>query len=367
VLAPSRRSAPLAVLGTWVAVAVVGASASAWAWTQDDIEASAAVELTNDAGGHPMFSSSVDLVPGNSRAACLAVSATGAGPDDEVRLGVRGLTGTLASHLLLDVYLGTGGGYGNCTGFTGGRIYHGTLQGLAGLGAAGVNSGWKPGGSSARTFEFIVTVADDPTAQGTSAGATFSWQLDAETPPVTPTPTRTPTPKPTRTPMPTPTTTRTPTPSGTSPATPGTGSPGTGSPGAGSPVTGSPGSGSPGSGSPGSGSPGSGSPGSGSPGSGSPGGGSTGGPTVPGAGSAGPGSGHADVTLTHSLPNRLIRTMIGVLAKPQFTLIPLLLALIFMLIQHRIDARDPKLVNASRTKRDMTLTFPDEFPEAVQL
>ncbi len=364
---PTFRSTPLAAVGVVAAVMLSGAAA--WALSEAGSPTSVATRLIDDDSGHPLFTDTDDLVPGRARAACLAVAAGGGGPDDQVRLLVDDLTGRLAPQLGLEVLVGTGGRYGDCTGFTGSRIYQGTVAGLAALGQKGITSGWAPGPRSRRTFKFVVTLADESSGQGQQAGATFVWRLDGPGP--EPTPSGSPT---------------------------SSGPPGDGDgPGGGSGPGGSGGSGSGGSGSGGSGTQGSpvvplpgGSDTAASEPTPSAGSGSTAepstsptsptsdavspfspsGPLSPGSGgsgsdgSGGSGSDGADLRLTVTVPRQVGRTVVGVLARPQFTLLPILLAAAFMLLQYRIDARDPKLANASRTRRELTLAFPLEYGSA---
>jgi hypothetical protein len=340
------RWSPLAVLGTWVMFAVVLSGATAWGLTGNGVEANVSLDLTNDAGNQALFSAEPGLAPGEARVACLSVGASGAGPDDEVRFLVRDLTGTLAPELQLDVYMGSGAGYPDCSAFVGDRVYHGTLNGLAALNDQGIDSGWRPGHSSRRSFKFVVTLSEAAVGAGTWAGATFVWRLVSDSP--EPTPTGAPSSEPTSGPEPTPTgasssePTSGPTPTNVPTAAASAGA--TSRPAV--PIPLSPADATPSSTTTGAG------PGQG-PGSGS--------GSASGSGSvSGP-----DLTLTRTLPIQLARTIIGLSGKPQFTLIPVLLTMLFMLAQHGIDARDPKLAHASRTRRDLTVSFPDNSSEAA--
>lgn len=51
----------------------------------------------------------------------------------------------------------------------------------------------------------------------------------------------------------------------------------------------------------------------------------------------------------------------AVASRPQLPLGLLLLVALFLMVQDRIDARDPKLAHAATTQRDAELTFPDLF------
>jgi hypothetical protein len=60
-----------------------------------------------------------------------------------VQLAAANVTGGLTDDLAITVDRGTSGRYGDCTGFTGSRIYTGTLTSLAAV-PAGVATGWQP-------------------------------------------------------------------------------------------------------------------------------------------------------------------------------------------------------------------------------
>jgi hypothetical protein len=53
----------------------------------------------------------------------------------------------------------------------------------------------------------------------------------------------------------------------------------------------------------------------------------------------------------------IARTFRKLLQRPEFAYGPPLVALIFLITQHLIDGRDPKLALAKRTERDLQVTF----------
>src|SRR5205085_2295703 len=112
----------------------------------------------------------------------LRVAYTGT-TDGVVRLFVDDVSGRLAADLRLDVAVGDGGSFAGCAGFTGFTFYRGPLAGMAaGSGTApGVSSGWRPVGGQSRTFRVAVTVSSSSTAQRESAGATFRWLPEPDT------------------------------------------------------------------------------------------------------------------------------------------------------------------------------------------
>jgi hypothetical protein len=173
------------------------------------------VKLTDDDGSQGLFSAGA-LAPGRSVTRCLRVDyagPTGAGP---VRLYAGDLSGTLLPHLTTRVLVGTGGGFASCTGFIGSVMYNGTLSGLGGgtASAPGVTTGWQPDPGANRTFQITVTV-DNTAGQGQSATGTFQWVFLDDVPAPTPT---TPAPAVVATPTPTPSAPPAAAPTTTSPA-----------------------------------------------------------------------------------------------------------------------------------------------------
>jgi len=58
---------------------------------------------------------------------------------------------------------------------------------------------------------------------------------------------------------------------------------------------------------------------------------------------------------------RVVDTVENVVERPEVSLTPALVAIIFLLTQHLVDQRDPKLAVAARTRRDLTLSFPRTY------
>jgi hypothetical protein len=61
------------------------------------------------------------------------------------------------------------------------------------------------------------------------------------------------------------------------------------------------------------------------------------------------------------LARRLVSTTIATVATPQYPLTAFVLALLFLLVQDRIDRRDPKLATAAVSQRDQEIAVPDPF------
>ncbi len=58
------------------------------------------------------------------------------------------------------------------------------------------------------------------------------------------------------------------------------------------------------------------------------------------------------------LGGRMLATLLGVLATPQYPLATSGAAFLFLLVQEQVDRRDPKLMLAARRRRDTELVFP---------
>ena len=103
-------------------------------------------------------------------------------PSDVNLYGVSGGTG-LDAYLDVTVEEGSGGVFGNCTGFTPtSTIFTGTLTSFAATHtnfATGAGA-WNPAvNPESRTYRFTVTLQDDNAAQGLNATATFTWEAQA--------------------------------------------------------------------------------------------------------------------------------------------------------------------------------------------
>ena len=90
--------------------------------------------------------------------------------------------GGLGDHLDIVISEGTGGGFGDCTGFSGSAAFTGTLNAFASThGGYGTgNAGYTPiSTSTARVYKVDVTLgADTPeAAAGQDAQGTFTWEV----------------------------------------------------------------------------------------------------------------------------------------------------------------------------------------------
>jgi predicted ribosomally synthesized peptide with SipW-like signal peptide len=128
----------------------------------DDHTASSMLALTN-------------AKPGDTTTGCIKVTYTGSLPAD-VRMYATP-TGALAPYLDVTAKRGTGGSYPSCTGFTAETTtFTGTLATLPASWSAGTSESWAQGDS--HSYQVAVTL--DPnapaSAQGASAGVSFTWE-----------------------------------------------------------------------------------------------------------------------------------------------------------------------------------------------
>jgi hypothetical protein len=189
--------------------------------------ASSSISLANDSTGSALFSVGA-MGPGETVSRCINVTASGTNGTADVRL-YADVSGALADSLHLVVETGQGGSGGDCTGFSGQPVYTGTL-GDFGSGHTNYANGlaaWSPDASQRTAYRFTVSLLDTAT-QGGTANANFVWedQTDDASPSPSATPTDSPTPTHSPAPTQSPTPTRSPTPThspapAVTPTTPG--------------------------------------------------------------------------------------------------------------------------------------------------
>lgn len=141
---------------------------------------SPALTLSSDADGIPLVSAS-RMAPGDRITRCLRLDYGNAVDGDRIGL-VSSSTGALADHLDVRVEAGTGGDAASCTGFTGAVVWTGTLAGLTGEhGSAATALSLKKlsAGSSSMTVRLLFTLQDVDAAQGTVATSDLLWVADA--------------------------------------------------------------------------------------------------------------------------------------------------------------------------------------------
>ena len=191
---PSRRFAKVASLvAVPAAIAVSGlvvsqASYSAYSATTVNPTnnwATGTVALADDDANTAAFTAA-NLKPGSTGSKCIAVTSTGS-LASTVKLYATSpaTTKNLAAHIDLTISQGTGGTFGDCTGYTklaGADLYTGTLADF-GRTATGYTTGlgsWTPSGKGeeSRTYQVTYTVkATAPdTTQGGTAAVGLTWE-----------------------------------------------------------------------------------------------------------------------------------------------------------------------------------------------
>jgi hypothetical protein len=136
--------------------------------------------LASDADGVALVSAT-QLAPGHGVTRCLRLDYANAVNGDRLGL-VSSSTGSLAGHLDVRIEAGTGGSAASCTGFTGSVVYSGTLSALTtahGTAANALLLKTLPDGSSSMTVRLRFLVADTNAIQGTVAQSDLLWVGDA--------------------------------------------------------------------------------------------------------------------------------------------------------------------------------------------
>jgi hypothetical protein len=172
----------LGLVGVAAGSATFGAFTSATAVSGNRFAAGTVLISDNDLG-----SAMLDLsgaLPGASDTSCIKVTYAGS-LDAEVHV-YGTVSGALAPYLNLTVTRGTdSSAFGTCGSFVadpdGGVLYDGPLSGFPTGWAGGIVDNlagtpevWQS--SEAHAYRFVVTLADNPAAQGQSANATFTWE-----------------------------------------------------------------------------------------------------------------------------------------------------------------------------------------------
>ena len=183
--APARPRAALA--RSLYVVVVVGAllSLSAWALAATRSASPPATnavgntQLADDDAGAALFQLS-GLTPGQTESRCITVSHDGAVPDGIRLIGGSG-GGGLDAYLHLTVERGSGGRFGDCSDFTGVPVFDGSLGDFVSSHHdydTGVVAS-TPVQSGSTIFRLQVTLDDVTAAQGGTATASFAWQARA--------------------------------------------------------------------------------------------------------------------------------------------------------------------------------------------
>jgi hypothetical protein len=143
-------------------------------------------KITDDDGGAPLFTAAA-LQPGERVTNCIQIKYSGT-KDAPVTLAGNG-SGSLDQYLDVDIARGNGGSHGDCTGFSGTPIFSGTLAEFLRTGDSADNAipAWTANeGEPSRTFRVSVALRDVPQAEGQTASVNFEWSAPGEEPPATP-------------------------------------------------------------------------------------------------------------------------------------------------------------------------------------
>ncbi len=162
-------------------VLIVTNSRAAFSDTTDNTTntfTSGSVVITDDDTGSALFTASA-MTPGTPVVDCITVTYSGTLTPADIRMYGTS-SGTLAGYLNTTIEVGTGGSFGNCTGFTpSSTIYSGTLTNFSTTHtnwATGLATFTAAANPTSRTLRFTVDVQNNPAAQGQSATADFTWE-----------------------------------------------------------------------------------------------------------------------------------------------------------------------------------------------
>jgi hypothetical protein len=176
-------AAVLALSGIWM---TSNAAFTAQTDNPGNSWASGTVALTDDDGGSTAMFSESAIAPGDSGSKCLVVTYNGTvGADVKVYATDYAQTNSLGDNLTLTITQGSGGSFGDCTGFTadavGGTVL-GTTTATAFAGAStdfatGLGA-WSPSGTGqSKTYKIDWALPAATTdGQGGSVDLGFTWE-----------------------------------------------------------------------------------------------------------------------------------------------------------------------------------------------
>ncbi len=143
--------------------------------------ATGTVVLTDDDTGSALFTAS-NMTPGSPLVECITVTYSGSQLPAPIRL-YGSTTGTLDTYLNTAIEIGTGGSYGDCTGFTPtSTLFNNTLANFSTTHtdwASGLATHSAATNPTVRTFRFTIEVQNNPAAQGNSSTADFTFETPA--------------------------------------------------------------------------------------------------------------------------------------------------------------------------------------------
>jgi len=167
------RAAALAIGATLLLPALAPAwiSGASPAWAADRLV------ITSDNSGGSLVSAS-NLAPGDQPPTCLTIFYAGAGARDKLQLIVTTDNSALTNYIGVSIEQGHGGRHGDCSGFTGTSVYEGTLASagqqhgseLSAMEIIGLTEG-----SGEVSLRLTFAVGNDNRAQGGSTRSDFTW------------------------------------------------------------------------------------------------------------------------------------------------------------------------------------------------
>lgn len=175
----ARRRWPLALVAVALLTPLVWwTTASYFSDTEDNAPnefTTATVKLTDTDGGSALFAPAAAF-PGSTGSRCIEVAYSGSGPAS-VQVTASGVTdpANVAPYLDLKIERGTGGSFGNCTGFAAQATeYDGTLAALVGT----WSGSWTSSSSATATYRVTWTLNTTVPADRQSAplSGTLEWK-----------------------------------------------------------------------------------------------------------------------------------------------------------------------------------------------
>ena len=180
------RTALLSVLAGLVGIAAIAVAAAIPADQRSVASSEGGPALTDDDGGSPLFEVPA-LAPGERLQRCIRVRYRG---DADASVGLTAdVAGPLADHTSVMVEAGRGGGFGSCDGFDGEVVFRGTFA-RAESGLADARR-WQARSDEAHTYRFTVAASDTLPEAPSRFSADIAWRAtggdDASRPPEPPT------------------------------------------------------------------------------------------------------------------------------------------------------------------------------------
>jgi hypothetical protein len=197
-----RRLVPVFRLGASLAafllvgILVITGSRAAFTATTDNTAnnwAAGDVAISDDDGGATAMFNALNLGPTDAVENCIVVTYDGSLTTSGVTLyGAETTPGTLDDYLDLTIEIGDGGTFPGlaatqdgeipCAGFVANStIYSGTLANFTATAtdyASGVGV-WTPATNDFKTYRFVVTVQDNPSASGQDTEVAFTWEAQS--------------------------------------------------------------------------------------------------------------------------------------------------------------------------------------------